>query len=117
MTGYKIPPKNSQFSKGKSGNPKGRPKRKTLIQDSYYLLSDKVVITEGGKRIKVTRQELIVRQLIHLAAKGNISAIKLIIEMTEKSDFIMESKCREVRNFEPKTVEEAWQFYKSISGT
>lgn len=78
--GYGRPPKHSQFAKGKSGNPKGRPKGSrnfsTLLHDE---LNVKIPITENGNRRKITKQEAMVKQLANKGAAGDLKAIPLVM--------------------------------------
>ena len=49
-TGYKKPPKHSQFKKGESGNNKGRPKNKPISIFHYLekLLRKKITVKDNG---------------------------------------------------------------------
>lgn len=78
--GYKKPPKSSQFKPGKSGNPKGRPKRSknlnTLINNE---LDEVVVIREQGRVLHLTKRELMVKKIVHEAVSGKPAATKTLI--------------------------------------
>jgi hypothetical protein len=78
--GYGKPPKHTRFTKGKSGNPKGRPKGSqnfmTLLRDE---LNVKIHITENGKRRKITKQEAMVKQLANKGAAGDLKALPLLL--------------------------------------
>ena len=77
--GYGRPPRATQFPKGTSGNPKGRPKGSlnstTALQRE---LGRKVVIHENGRPKTVTVMEIATKQLTNQAAKGNLPAMKLM---------------------------------------
>jgi hypothetical protein len=81
--GYRKPPKQTQFAKGKSGNPKGRPKGSrnfaTVLQDE---LKRRVPITEDGKRKKITKREATAKQLANKAASGDLKAIPIVLNET-----------------------------------
>src|SRR5215469_15066443 len=83
--GYAKPPVGSRFRAGQSGNPKGRPKgarNRTAILNQ--TLSERVVVTEHGKRKSITKQEAIFKQLVNKAAAGDHRAAQLVInEMRE----------------------------------
>ena len=74
--GYGKPPKSSKFKKGKSGNPKGRPKGarsfKTVLQ---HELESAMVIKEQGKKRKVSRMEVLAKRLVTDALNGNPKAL------------------------------------------
>ena len=86
--GYGEPPKNSQFKKGRSGNPKGRPKKPSQPVSTAYLFrkvaSETVTVeTKSGKEI-MTRWEALARMVQNLALSKDPSAARLLHQMRRK---------------------------------
>lgn len=79
--GYGNPPKHSQFKKGQSGNPKGRPPKKMFINAVVDILDEEIEITLGGKKMKVTKQEAVIQKVIFEALNGKPQAIKQCLNM------------------------------------
>lgn len=80
--GYGRPPTHSQFKKGESGNPKGRPKGALNLATLFNrALSEKVTITENGRRRNITKLEIALKQLINKAAQGDPRSMHLMLSM------------------------------------
>lgn len=74
--GYGRPPVATRFRPGGVGNPKGRPKRaKTVGQIIQEAMMTPVRIEVNGKPKTMTAQEVIIRNLVHSAARGDTKAI------------------------------------------
>ena len=67
-----IPPKEAQFKKGQSGNPKGRPK----LPDIKDLM-DKVM---GEEKDGMTAAEAILKKLRAMASQGNLKAAEILLD-------------------------------------
>ncbi|MEQ9190531.1 MAG: DUF5681 domain-containing protein [Alphaproteobacteria bacterium] len=64
--GYGKPPKEHQFKKGQSGNPKGKRKgSKNFKTDLQEELKELVVIKENGKPQKITKQRAYVKRVVN----------------------------------------------------
>lgn len=77
--GYKKPPRTTQFQKGQSGNPKGRPKGSlSLVAALERTLREKVVVRENGRSYTLSKLEVALKQLSNKAAAGDLAALRLL---------------------------------------
>jgi hypothetical protein len=80
--GYKKPPPRDRFRKGRSGNPKGRPKAtKNLKTDLMEELGERILLREGTTRKRVSKQRAMVKSLTAKAIKGDARAASAILGM------------------------------------
>jgi hypothetical protein len=85
--GYKCPPRQYQYQPGKSGNPKGRPKKLQLGVPELVekFLDVHIFIKEDGKKKRVTAREAIVRRVQHDATAGKPQALELLLLLYQKA--------------------------------
>jgi hypothetical protein len=77
-------PKRRAITKGRSGNPKGRPKgSKNLATLLSEALDEKVSVTEDGRRRRVTKRELVITQLVNKSASADLRAIKQLTDIVQ----------------------------------
>jgi predicted DNA-binding ribbon-helix-helix protein len=80
--GYGKPPRHTRFTKGQSGNPKGRPPETNNLSSLLYQeLNQRVVVAADGKRQAITKWRAFIKQLVDRAAAGDLRAGKLILEL------------------------------------
>jgi hypothetical protein len=85
--GYGRPPRATRFQPGRSGNPRGRPKKPKSIQERFEReLARKVAVREDGRVRKIPKIDLWVRRVIADAIKGSHQASRILIEMRSASD-------------------------------
>ena len=76
------PPRNTQFKKGRSGNPKGRPKgSRNFAKDVKDALEQPVRLTEGGRLKTVSTQNAAIMRLREKALKGDARALDRLLDL------------------------------------
>jgi Family of unknown function (DUF5681) len=79
------PRRHAGFQKGRSGNPKGRPKgSKNFATLLGQALDEKVSVTEDGRRRRVTKREVVAKQLVNKSAQADLRAIKQLVDIVER---------------------------------
>jgi hypothetical protein len=85
--GYGKPPCHTRFTKGQSGNPRGRPPGAknftTLLNEA---LNERVIVSENGGRKKVTKRQAIITQLVNRSATADFRAIKLLLDFVRDTE-------------------------------
>jgi hypothetical protein len=102
--GYGKPPQHSQFKPRQSGNPNGRPtKSKNTKKTLDEMLSEKVTVTLGKRRTRVSRLEVIVRSAVKKAAQGDLRAFRNVVRWADEfADNAEELSKAKVRSPAPK---------------
>jgi hypothetical protein len=90
--GYGKPPQEARFLKGKSGNPKGRPKgAQSLVARFAKHANKKVVVKENGKTKTVTKVEAVFLQVLNRAMSGDPAAVKLVLSWCQQFEHVEKS--------------------------
>ena len=91
--GFMNPPKNTQFQRGKSGNPRGRPRKpkdiNTILQQ---VLDRKVRLREGDRQITI--RNALIWKLRELTLQGDKRALALLRKIMDEADLeTAEAQC------------------------
>lgn len=88
--GYCAPPKAHRFKKGRSGNPRGRPRKNPMPAVTNTGAFQEMLLRVGQEPVKMTKadgasetistMEAIVRRLAHKAASGDQRAAKMFLD-------------------------------------
>ena len=82
-TGGGVPPKETRWRPGKSGNPKGRPKGATTSLDKI-LEQELERLVEGDSSLgddgRISRRRRLVRTLLDATERGDARAAKLLLD-------------------------------------
>jgi len=78
--GYRRPPRATQFTKGRSGNPAGRPRNRHREIPYDALLGQMVTVREDGKERRVTAAEAFLLQLTQQGLAGNSAAARASLD-------------------------------------
>jgi hypothetical protein len=81
--GYGNPPDATKFKRGLSGNPKGRPKRKSTAFGEIIrnALNSPIQYHEKGRAKTTTLRELTLKLLTERAAKGDLAAAEHVLKV------------------------------------
>jgi Family of unknown function (DUF5681) len=107
---YRKPPVEHQFKKGQSGNPKGRPKKKTQRLDSglgggivdqfgVIALTEAmrvIAVREGDKITKMPAIQALLRSMFRSATQGDAKAQRQLLEIVAQKESARVDYTREV---------------------
>jgi hypothetical protein len=93
QVGYGKPPRHSRFQKGRSGNPRGRPKGvQSFARLVHRAFNEKVAIKENGERRIITKQQAALKQLVNKAASGDTRAICEMLKLQAALEQLPENR-------------------------
>jgi len=80
--GFGRPPVATRFKPGNRGNPRGRPKRKKTVNELLEeALNEKVRMLVNGRQKTMTKQQVILHNLVNGAARGDHKAIQTLFSL------------------------------------
>jgi hypothetical protein len=80
-------PRTGKFRPGQSGNLKGRPRKpKSLGAAITSAFNEKVPVTEGGRRKRITKLEAAAKQIANKSASGDAKVAKLGLDLIQKTE-------------------------------
>jgi hypothetical protein len=95
--GYRRPPAKTQFKKGQSGNPQGRPKGSSNFQTLLEKeLAQKIVVTENGKKKSLTRLQAMVKRLVSGALQGDQKQLLALVEIMRRAGTLVPANPEEL---------------------
>ncbi len=112
--GYMNPPEHTRYKKGKSGNPRGRPrKREDLNTVLQRVLNRKVRVKDNDQKLPI--RDALIWKVRELALQGDKQALALQRRIIDEADIgpsaeemLREKRVRILKAFERMGVEVKW---------
>jgi hypothetical protein len=118
--GYGNPPTSGQFKKGQSGNPKGRPKKRTTVESEREMravfmeaANTLVTTTVGGKKTRIPALQALFYKIISRALEGHGPSVRIVLDLAQK--FMADHEEWQAIFFEHALVQEA-EFQRQPNG-
>jgi Family of unknown function (DUF5681) len=89
--GYRKPPRHTQFQKGQSGNPGGRPRRlaaERLEELALYEAYRTTIVMEDGHATPMSAIQAVLRSQLQSAASGNVRAQRDVLAMIRDIELV-----------------------------
>lgn len=84
--GYCKPPRHARFKPGQSGNPRGRPRKNRSVEALIKReLDSTIVLKEGGRELRISKREALIKQLVNRAISGDQKPMQLVLAHLEKN--------------------------------
>lgn len=103
--GYGKPPKETRWKKGQSGNGNGRPtnaQKEKKFWDTFLEISKQLVtINNAGKKEQMELREALIHKLYNEGMKGNMQALKTVMQYLEKASPVEKSMQRPTMIIKP----------------
>ena len=124
--GYKNPPKEYQFRKGKSGNPKGRPGKQKqsssdpgldLIASVHRELGKTISVQENGQHKEVTKLDAFSAQLVAQSVNGKPSQQKMLLGllMLHKHEETEQQTLEQLQSYDEDLMNDLYDQLNSMS--
>lgn len=85
--GYGRPPLHTRFQKGRSGNPRGRPKgSRNLATLIAKALDRRVAVNENGRRRTISSREAIIAELVNRSVAADLKAIAMLFRWMQEAE-------------------------------
>ena len=104
--GYGKPPNQHRFQKGRSGNPRGRPREKRNLYDVLQNVLDDRIPAKNGRSI--LGQDVVASRIIESAMKGEPRAFRQFIQLARRAKLFedLSGRRKQTGNPEPRLREE-----------
>jgi hypothetical protein len=87
--GFGKPPRATRFKHGNKAGQRGRPKgSENVITILEQEAAVPIEVTDGGKRCKMSKRRVGLRQLANKVASGDIKALTLYLELLRKAGLL-----------------------------
>lgn len=91
--GFAKPPPHTRWKPGQSGNPNGRPKRKSdLYAELQSVLLTRIAVGGEGSERSMTIQEALVRKARQMALDGSLAMQKIVLQL-ESAAPVRDERC------------------------
>jgi hypothetical protein len=112
--GYMNPPEHTRFKKGKSGNPRGRPRKREDLNTVLQRVFNRKIRDKDNDR-KLPIRDALILKLRELALQGDKQALALQRRIIDEADIgpsaeemLREKRDRILKAFERMGVEVKW---------